>query len=48
VAGLSPSQLTGTPPGGTVSFRDLILGVASHDLYHAGQIQLLKRLQGQR
>jgi len=24
---------------------DMILGVASHDLYHAGQIQLLKRLQ---
>jgi len=25
---------------------DLILGVAAHDLYHAGQIQLLKRLRG--
>jgi len=24
---------------------DLILGVACHDVYHAGQIQLLKRLQ---
>ena len=24
---------------------DLILGVAYHDIYHAGQIQLLKRLQ---
>ena len=24
---------------------DLIYGIASHDLYHAGQIQLLKRLQ---
>jgi hypothetical protein len=25
--------------------HDLLYGVASHDLYHAGQIQLLKRLQ---
>ena len=24
---------------------DMIYGIASHDLYHAGQIQLLKRLQ---
>ena len=24
---------------------DLIIGVAAHDLYHAGQVQLLKRLQ---
>lgn len=27
------------------TFQDLILGAASHDLYHAGQIQLLKRLR---
>jgi uncharacterized damage-inducible protein DinB len=26
------------------SFEDLIMGAAAHDLYHAGQIQLLKRL----
>lgn len=32
------------PPGGKVTYRDLIVGVAAHDLYHAGQIQLLKRL----
>ena len=25
--------------------KELIYGIASHDLYHAGQIQLLKRLQ---
>ena len=24
--------------------KELIYGIASHDLYHAGQIQLLKRL----
>jgi hypothetical protein len=25
--------------------HDLLYGIASHDLYHAGQVQLLKRLQ---
>ena len=29
-----------------VTRRALITGVAAHDLYHAGQIQLLKRLSG--
>jgi hypothetical protein len=28
-----------------LTFRALILGVTARDLYHAGQIQLLKRLQ---
>jgi hypothetical protein len=27
-------------------FQDLIQGVAAHDLYHAGQIRLIHRLQG--
>jgi hypothetical protein len=36
VAGLVPSK---------IARLDMIYGVASHDLYHAGQIQLLKRLQ---
>jgi hypothetical protein len=31
-------------PGSKTTARDLILGAAAHDLYHAGQIQLLKRL----
>lgn len=26
--------------------RDLILGVAAHDLHHGGQIQLIKRMKG--
>jgi len=26
----------------------LVYGVASHDVYHTGQIQVLKRLQGNR
>jgi len=32
-------------PGSKFTFREMIIGVAAHDLYHAGQIQLLKRLQ---
>ena len=28
------------------TFRDVIAGVAAHDAYHAGQIRLLRRLQG--
>jgi hypothetical protein len=31
-----------------VTKRALLSGVAAHDLYHAGQIQLLKRLGGKR
>ena len=41
---LKPSDLNATPAGSTVCNFALISGVAAHDLYHAGQIQLLKRL----
>jgi hypothetical protein len=41
---LSPKQLHETPPGKKVNNFTLLSGVAAHDLYHAGQIQLLKRL----
>ncbi|MBI4263970.1 MAG: hypothetical protein HY657_06330, partial [Acidobacteria bacterium] len=44
VAGLSPRDLAATPAGSTVSTFALLSGVAAHDLYHAGQIQLIKRL----
>jgi uncharacterized damage-inducible protein DinB len=44
-AALSGRDLDRKPPGGTVSRFALLSGVAAHDLYHAGQIQLLKRLQ---
>jgi hypothetical protein len=27
---------------------DMIFGVAFHDVYHAGQIRMLRRLQGKR
>lgn len=45
VAALSARDLDRKPPGGTVSRFALLSGVAAHDLYHAGQIQLLRRLQ---
>ena len=44
VARLSAKELSRTPPGKKVSNFALVSGVAAHDLYHAGQIQLLKRL----
>jgi hypothetical protein len=44
LAGLPARDLSRTPPGKKVSNFALLSGVAAHDLYHAGQIQLLKRL----
>jgi len=44
VEALSARDLRRTPPGSKVSNFALLSGVAAHDLYHAGQIQLLKRL----
>jgi hypothetical protein len=41
---LSPKDLGATPAGSQVSTLALLSGVAAHDLYHAGQIQLIKRL----
>lgn len=38
------SKLARKVPGSKYRYDQLIYGVASHDLYHAGQIQLLKRL----
>lgn len=48
VACLKDKDLAITPKGSTTSNLALILGIASHDLYHAGQIQLLKRLAKRR
>ena len=45
VAGLTDAQLNVKPKGSKVGNLALITGIASHDLYHAGQIQLLKRLR---
>ena len=39
-----PGELDRRPAQRGISKRALLTGVAAHDLYHAGQIQLLKRL----
>jgi len=44
VAQLDPAALDRRAKG-TVTTAGLVRGIAAHDLYHAGQIQLLKRLR---
>ena len=40
-----PARLDEQVPGSrTYRFADLLFGIAGHDLYHVGQIQLVKRL----
>ena len=48
IAELEDRALDRTPKGSTVSTFALVSGIAAHDLYHAGQIQLLKRLMRRR
>ncbi len=38
------SKLYKTPKNSKVSYTKTIYGISSHDLYHAGQIQLVKRM----
>jgi hypothetical protein len=40
-----PARLEERVGSNGFGYQDLILGAASHDVYHAGQIQLLKRLR---
>jgi hypothetical protein len=44
VARVPPTQLSRRAKGSQFTVAALIRGAAAHDLYHAGQIQLLKRL----
>jgi len=44
VATLTAKELDAPSPTGRWRQREQIHGVAAHDLYHAGQIQLIKRL----
>ncbi len=44
VATLPHGRLARRTPKGEWTYGELIHGVAAHDLYHAGQIQLIKRL----
>jgi hypothetical protein len=46
VADLAPEKLDAKPAFSKHTSRRLIQGAALHDVYHAGQIQTLKRLQG--
>jgi uncharacterized damage-inducible protein DinB len=43
VAALSPAGLQRTV-GGSLTAVSLVSGIIAHDLYHAGQIQLIKRM----
>jgi hypothetical protein len=45
VAGLDAGLLMRPAPGSRYSYAFLIEGAAAHDLYHTGQIQVLKRMQ---
>ena len=44
VRSLSAADLSVVPTGSKHTTEFLLTGIAAHDLYHAGQIQLLKRL----
>lgn len=44
IESLAEADLDRTPAGSKVSNEAIISGVAFHDVYHAGQVQLLKRL----
>jgi uncharacterized damage-inducible protein DinB len=44
VAALKPEDLDRSSAKAKYRIRDLLLGVAAHDLHHGGQIQLIKRL----
>jgi hypothetical protein len=48
VAALPAAALARRPPGSKHTMARLAYGAASHDLYHKGQIQLLKVLQRKR
>jgi hypothetical protein len=45
VSGVRDSDLEKKPKGSKINNMKLLTGIAAHDLYHAGQIQLLKRLR---
>jgi uncharacterized damage-inducible protein DinB len=45
VAGFPAAQLQRRSLGSKYTAAGLITGIAAHDIYHAGQIQVLKRLQ---
>ena len=48
IEGLTDADLSRTRTGSTVTHRFILSGIIAHDLYHAGQIQLLKRISAGR
>ena len=44
IASFSPDKLFAATPNSKYTNAAVIFGIANHDIYHAGQIQLLKRL----
>jgi hypothetical protein len=44
IRGLRPADLSTRSPRGVWTYAEEIHGIAAHDLYHTGQIQLIKRL----
>jgi len=47
VTALSPARLGRKRPGARWTYAEEIQGVAAHDLYHGGQMMLLRRMQGE-
>jgi hypothetical protein len=47
IADFPANRLNGKAPESQWTYGDHIHGIAAHDLYHTGQVQLLKRLQRQ-
>lgn len=47
IASFPPSRLYSRTPNSKYTNIAVIYGIANHDIYHAGQIQLLKRLMKQ-
>ncbi|MEE8170414.1 MAG: DinB family protein [Phycisphaerae bacterium] len=45
-ASLSPRQLRTVPKGAKIDNARLLFGMALHDVYHAGQVRLIKSLMG--
>lgn len=43
---LDPALLGATSGNSEFTHRDLILGAAAHDVYHAGQVRLIRRMWG--
>lgn len=48
VAGLSEKRLRSQVPGKPYDFYHMFHGIAQHELYHAGQIAILKKAQASR